>query len=93
MHPFCYHYPIHYNISSLCLSPHADFPPPTGILAGPPIAGALLQLRSHDTPSPSGEGDFFYLWAQFFGGAMLVAGAVLAFAARMACARKVAVKV
>lgn len=93
MHPFCYHYPIHYNISS-CIYHHTlTSHSPTGILAGPPIAGALLQLRSHDTPSPSGEGDFFYLWAQFFGGAMLVAGAVLAFAARMACARKVAVKV
>lgn len=68
-------------------------PSHAGILAGPPIAGALLALRSHNSPSASGEGDFFYLWAQFFGGAMLVAGAVLGFFARVACARKVAVKV
>ncbi|THH07595.1 hypothetical protein EW145_g3266 [Phellinidium pouzarii] len=59
-----------------------------GILAGPPIAGALLALRSHDGPSVSDSGDFRYLWAQFFGGAMLVAGAGFAFAARIACQRK-----
>ncbi|KAI5119258.1 hypothetical protein M0805_007261 [Coniferiporia weirii] len=64
-----------------------------GILAGPPIAGALLALRSHDSPSVSGAGDFRYLWAQFFGGAMLLTGAGFALAARIACRHKVYAKV
>ena len=66
-----------------------------GILAGPPIAGALLALRSRQSANASGggAGDFRYLWAQFFGGSLLVVGAFFAFAARMAVSRKVRTKV
>ncbi|EJD05025.1 MFS general substrate transporter [Fomitiporia mediterranea MF3/22] len=66
-----------------------------GILAGPPIAGALLSLRSQKSPHATGggAGDFRYLWAQFFGGALLLVGACFEFAARVACSRKIRTKV
>ena len=66
-----------------------------GILAGPPISGALLSLRSSKSLSAvgGGAGDFRYLWAQFFVGAMLVAGAVFSFTTRIACSRSLRVKV
>ncbi|KAL5478841.1 hypothetical protein ACEPAI_2118 [Sanghuangporus weigelae] len=66
-----------------------------GILAGPPIAGALLSLRSSQSLSASGGGvnDFRYLWAQFFGASLLSVGAFFAFATRVACSRKLLTKV
>ncbi|OCB86001.1 MFS general substrate transporter [Sanghuangporus baumii] len=65
-----------------------------GILAGPPIAGALLSLRSNQSLSASGGGanDFRYLWAQFFGASLLSVGAFFAFATRVACSRKLLTK-
>lgn len=66
-----------------------------GILAGPPIAGALLSLRSNESPSAvgGGAGDFRYLWAQFFGGAMLLVGAGFALSARLSISRDIRTKV
>lgn len=66
-----------------------------GILAGPPIAGALLSLRSHQSANAGGggHGDFRYLWAQFFGGSLLLVGACFAVAARVACNRAIRTKV
>lgn len=57
-----------------------------GILAGPPIAGALIALRSTGSAAHSVDGqtgELRFLWAQFFGGAMLAVGAAFAFGARV----------
>lgn len=66
-----------------------------GILAGPPISGALLSLQSDGAASAGGGGrmDKAYLGMQMFCGATLTVGAVLTVAARMRCERRVRVRV
>lgn len=62
-----------------------------GILAGPPIAGALIALLSTGSASQSVDGEtdeLRFLWAQLFGGAMLTVGAVLALGARVLVKRR-----
>ena len=61
-----------------------------GILAGPPISGAILSLQSARTPDApgGGEGDRHYLGLQMFCGGCLLVGAFVAVWGRWAVERR-----